>query len=600
MFLIKTAERRLWKLDEPVLLLGRWCKTYDNRSVWEQVPHEVLPYHWDDRERLAADSAYADRLYERVLVGLAHSLNRVHATDHSLRYWRIVIGPWLSQFLFVLLDRHLSLVGAVECEKVSNTYVPELGEEWVPQDITPFVRSVGDSDRYNEYLYGWLIRRLEGFPYEVRDGLEPVDLRATPWPRPLGLGHRSKRALVRAWKAISKWVPPRLKRIVLVTSSLSPGDQVRLELSLGQIPTWDLPDVMVTERKFDPGLRAQLSCLDPTSKFETLLDDAIRDHCPLVYLENYRTMREQSLEAYPRRPSVIFTSTSFYANEAFKLWSAEHVERGAKLVGTQHGGHYGTARWYDSEDHERRIYDRFYSWGWTADRQPANVTPLAAAKFNGAVSKVRSDPRGSVLLTTFMWPRYAYRAFSAPVASWRVLQHLEEQFRFVQALSREAREVLTVRLFPNDRGWGQRERWAERFPKVQCYQGPKKFLHQLNECRLLVTTCTSTTHLEGFAADFPTLLFWDPNVFELRPSAQPYFDRLARAGILFTTPEAAAERVNDIVRDPLGWWKQPTVQRAKNTFCERYARTSPHWRREWKGELLSLAQVSDGRGHSSR
>ena len=129
------------------------------------------------------------------------------------------------------------------------------------------------------------------------------------------------------------------------------------------------------------------------------------------------------------------------------------------------------------------------------------------------------------------------------------------------------------------------ERWNSKFPEIECYQGAKTMPNQLRESRLFIGTYNATTYLETLAANFPSVIFWNPEHWELRSSAQPYFDELRRVGIFYDTPEAAAEKINEISHDPASWWKQPEIQRAKDKFCFQFARTSNNWMNEWKQEL---------------
>ena len=50
-FLITTAEKASWDYDSPILFLGEWCKTYNNKSDWETINAKVATYHWDDRKK---------------------------------------------------------------------------------------------------------------------------------------------------------------------------------------------------------------------------------------------------------------------------------------------------------------------------------------------------------------------------------------------------------------------------------------------------------------------------------------------------------------------------------------------------------------------
>jgi putative transferase (TIGR04331 family) len=137
--------------------------------------------------------------------------------------------------------------------------------------------------------------------------------------------------------------------------------------------------------------------------------------------------------------------------------------------------------------------------------------------------------------------------------------------------------------------WDEEERWSRIDPSPKIYRGRKTFFHQLSESRLSVSTYNSTTFLETFVANFPTVIFWNPKYFELRNSAKPYHDDLRKAGILHDTPESAAAKVNEIFENPMAWWMSTETQASKDRFCHRFARTSDDWVAKWKGELLKIA-----------
>ena len=85
---------------------------------------------------------------------------------------------------------------------------------------------------------------------------------------------------------------------------------------------------------------------------------------PLAYWEGYKYLRKKALQLYPNNIKTIFTANSYHFNESFKVWSAENVTKGAKLVIGQHGGIMGSCLIASDEDHQIDISDQFYSWSW--------------------------------------------------------------------------------------------------------------------------------------------------------------------------------------------------------------------------------------------
>ena len=140
MFLATTGNQKFWKTDEKILFLGEWCTMYDQKHVWSNLDHDILPCHWDEWEKLDQRFTYLESIHEKYLENLASNLNDSHNEDHSLRYWRIILGPWLSYFTGIIYDRYLSIKSAIDSNKVTRTWIPPLKpERWVPKDTETFL-----------------------------------------------------------------------------------------------------------------------------------------------------------------------------------------------------------------------------------------------------------------------------------------------------------------------------------------------------------------------------------------------------------------------------------------------------------------------------
>ena len=54
-----------------------------------------------NKKLILKDSNYLNNFYEHVLKKLAIIFNKMHNEKHSVRFWRILIGPWLAMFMFM-------------------------------------------------------------------------------------------------------------------------------------------------------------------------------------------------------------------------------------------------------------------------------------------------------------------------------------------------------------------------------------------------------------------------------------------------------------------------------------------------------------------
>lgn len=562
MFLVTTADQRFWKTDEKILFLGKWCKKYQDKSIWENLDAEVLPYHWDDRQRLYRDYGYAKSIYEKHLLLISEKLNRLHGVQQSVRYWRIVVGQWLHYFIEILYDRYLSIKMAAQSGLVTNTLIVLPDKELcVPLDFTSFDHGFSN-DPYNLYLYSLIIQSLQEIPFELK-----IHSLKMPWNIP-------QRRM--SWKEIVKkmagrffsLVPSAFNRHVFISSYLGFDDLIRLQCSLKQLPYLRGPEIQVADVPVNPVLRETLNEEKNGSEFEKILCELIPWQIPKVYVESFRDIESKALKQFPKKPKLIFTANAHAFNEAFKIWAAHQVDGGTKLVISQHGGHYGTGLWNSEEDHEINICDRYHSWGWTSSN--SKVVSMPSGKLLCASRKLKPNPRGKILWVLMSVPRYAYFMYSIPVGP-QMESYFEDQFCFAEALSSRMKDQMRIRLHPCDFDWEQKKRWRESYPALVVDDGAQNFYQQLNESRLLVATYNATTYLETFVANFPTVLFWNPEHWEFRPEAQPYFERLKEAGILHDDPEETAKWVEKIAGDPSAWWHTETVQTARRIFVERFA-----------------------------
>ena len=524
---------------------------------------DVLPYHWDDRAKLFSDSQYLLGFHERLLEGLAAQLNQIHGVDHGVRYWRILIGPWLSLFVPALFDRYCSVCRALELYELSSTIeLRAASGTMVPNDMSDFIR-FHTVDEWNHQLIAAVIKW---------EGNLPVT--RCEWSG----AHRSEPSRVPGWKQrlrerlISEYsryasVFTRDSDAFLHTTYLPRRDELRMYRRLGQVPQmWR--SVAPVQVELDSSYRDWNINGLSNSEFESLVGFLLPRHLPAVYLEGYSQLIGQIGELpWPKRPSLIWTSGAMHSDDVFKSWTAEKVEQGTPLVIGQHGGHYGTGLWSLLETHETTISDCFMSWGWSEPGEP-KVRPIGQLKMAYPLGVQHRKQKGALLVTCAL-PRVTSWVHSVFI-SRQYLDYFEDQCVFVSALPEAIRQQLMVRLFHRDYGWDQRNRWQDRFPELALDEGLTSVNDLVRRSRLYITTYNATTFLESFTMDVPTIIFWNPNHWELRESAALFFEDLKRVGIFHETPESAARQVAAIWDDVDSWWNSPLVQEVLESFKERY------------------------------
>ena len=567
--LITTADERTWPKDttEPVLFLGEWCRRYSRKHVWEKYDAEVAPYHWDDRKKLFNDYQYITGVYEHFLKLLATKLNSVHEVNYSLRYWRILIGPWLGYFIQMAFDRWYMLSDVLANNGVSKVYVLE--DEWgalIPNDMSEF-SAMYVRDDWNEAIYSQVLSIL------CHKELGVVVVSGDICTKKSEERNKNERSLV--WSILRKMRIGYAKLVssdkyaFFITTYLPLKTELKLQLKLGQLPMfWRSQSCPKVQPSITKRSSFKWSELVPLDEFSGVVSMLIPRHLPTAYLEGYENLRmyPEKLD-WPSSPKIIFTSNSYSADDIFKQWAAEKTEKNTPLVIGQHGGHFGMNQFSFHEEHQIDVSDRWLSWGWTDPYRP-QITKMGNLKAMGR--EVSHDPNGNALMVEMTMPRQSYHLYAVTISrQW--LDYFNEQKQFVDALPDSIREKVQIRLFPNDYGWDQFERWKCAGYEDNLEPGKENIINLISKCRIFISTYNATTHLESLTWNVPTIMFWNPDHWELNAEASPYFDRLKAVGIFHETPQSAAEQLKKVWGDVDGWWNTKDVQTAQKEFCDQFA-----------------------------
>lgn len=580
--LATTALEEFWDTSVLVVFLAPWCLRYSRRQAWEPLGGMLVPDPWAASGALATAETDVERRHEASLAALGAAIDARLGEGHSERYWRIVLGPWLMAYVPALYDLYARVSAALESYPGLTSVVLDPSCEVVPHDTLEAVQLLKD-DAYNLQLCSRLLREL-GVAVRTRE--QRVD--APPFP--FGVRRAFARTLSDGVSRAD--VALRAGRVVMLKNAYFPPAVLpRLTaMTLGRaVPGPASPVVPPTAP--DPAARASL-VLPPIGDddFGHLLAAWLPKDLPTGLLEGRRAVSEAA-ERFGRAPRWVMSANAWYYDEPFKQWAAEAAESGTALLGTQHGGNYGIDARNFSEDHETIIADVYYTWGWERAGRPAQVTPMPATKLIGRPTIGASGEKDGILFVSTTLPRYPMQFPHTPE---RFEAYLALQQRFAAALDAHALAALRLRPHREDGGWDVAERWRDAHPEVQIESWDVPFAESLQSCRICVIDHLSTTFAEALAADKPTILFWPPEAFPERPEARTLMDGLRRAGILFDSPEEAAEAAGSAYAHVAAWWKRPERRAAVSAFCERFARTSPDALELWTRELDRV--LREGRG----
>ena len=585
-FLITTADERTWKFDRPVLFMNEWCRLYDRKSVYEAMEEVVADTNESSAEQQKKNIAYVQELTGRLLIELSTVLNSLHNTNHSLRYWNILIGHWLERYVFIIFDRYSSLDHILTNYEVDSTIALDDCEySLATSDSLSAIWACNDNT-WNHVLCSRILRFIGGIKIESKP------MQAETEQRFIMNKETNASMMHKVLNIIAEYITPKFKRendAFISNTYLPKWLEVKLQLALGQCPQyWQSPSLQT--EILNKSLRQTLRIGDnKLSGFEHFLRIQLPEMIPICYLEGYSELcNHVDKLSWPRFPKFIYTSNRFDTDEIFKAWAGSMVDKGVPYFVGQHGANYGT--FVASDKFPVAITcDKFFTWGWTHDN-PKNVPAFV---FKTAKKNLTCNTKDGGLLLIELPPLHRFGLADINASYNDFSKYQDEQFQFVAALPKNVQESLTVRLHGEWRKhcWSDKARWNDRHPLIDIEPGTAQLETLIAKSRLVIHSYNSTGTLETLALNIPTMCFWYDGLDHISEKAKPYYELLRDVGIFHDNPNQAAESIAFHWDNVDAWWASERVQHAREVFCNEYARTEKHPVKKLK-QLLSEAVLS--------
>ena len=545
----------------------------------------TISYHWDDRKKLYQDFDYLEKVYEKLLVFCSQKLNSIHKVNFSSEHWRIIIGPWLGQFSQVIFDRWFCIHQANKEHVIEKTYVINFPKNLFIPDNHEHFSLMGWSSEWNHYLMSCIIKNYTKIPCI---SVQPPSEINRDFFRDNFKEQRpsSLRRIFTIFTRISNFLS-RNGYAFFLNTYLPTWKELFLQIYMLQLPRL-FTTLSFKHSECNTSLREWEINIDNLDNFEKCLYSMISQNIPLSYLEDFKKLSTlPSKYGWPKNPSLIWTSNSYSSDDIFKIWAAQKTSSGIPLVIGQHGGGIGTHLFAFYEQHQIQISNSYLSWGWKEEKYP-NVKPIGILKTPKKRISIDSN-RKTLLMVTCALQQQSYHVFSSFISS-QYLAYLDDQFKFVDALASDPKKSLIVRA--NEKalkgGWETNSRWKEKFKNISINFGDQPISKELDATKICVATYNATVFLETLSMNIPTVMFWNPKHWELRDAAEPYYQELKKAKILFDNPSLAADHINFIWDDVETWWASETVVSAKDKFILNFSHQNSALFTDLKNHFLKI------------
>ena len=263
-------------------------------------------------------------------------------------------------------------------------------------------------------------------------------------------------------------------------------------------------------------------------------------------------------------------------------------KKGEVLIGIQHGGGHGSDRIHPLVQDTEYRYDFYASWGWRShDRYQVNALPMPSPLLSPISNKHRFKI-DNLFFVNYSHCPMMLRLHSKPIGS-DIVRELPRTVSFFELLRADIRNQALYRPHTKDGSLENPDSLKQKFPELMIYNdSSRKFMKKILSCRLLVLNHPITTLHVAMAANIPTICYWDPNLWDFTKGCRNFFEEFKELGILFESPEHAAEKVNNVWSDISGWWNDRSLQSVRKQWNAQFALSDPGWKMIWLKALWRL------------
>ena len=263
-------------------------------------------------------------------------------------------------------------------------------------------------------------------------------------------------------------------------------------------------------------------------------------------------------------------------------------KKGEVLIGIQHGGGHGSDRIHPLVQETEYRYDFYASWGWRShDRYQVNALPMPSPLLSPISNKHRFK-KDVLFFVNYSHSPMMIRLHSKPIGS-DIVRELPRTVSFFEFLRADIRSHVLYRPHEKDGSLENPGSLKQKFPEIMIYNdSSRKFMKKILSCHLLVLNHPITTLHVAMAANIPTICYWDPNFWDFTKDCKNLFKEFKKLGILFDSPELAADKVNEVWSYIPTWWNDRRIQSVRQQWNAQFALADPGWKMIWLKALWRL------------
>lgn len=536
------------------ILAGEWLLS---SNIKKNYLYKISKYHWTKKKERLKGFEFVKKIYKKILKSLILYLNKYHETNHSNRYWEIIIFRFLSAYVFFMYDRWKIVENIKKKNQLSRVKIFSYPKNCFISKNSKDSFELLKSNEWNDWIFSEIIREFNIPSSKIKvikkNKMEfessNSNLTFLKFKYPVSIENKND-------YFIKNLEMPRFEKL-------------KLNFLLGQAffkyDDLKLDSFKVTKKRF------KLNVFKKTkNKFENFLAKKLQQTLPMSFLEGYKDIiKNLKYLNWPNDPKIIFTSYDHFWNDPFKIYTANKTANGSKLITFQHG-HSGVddfcLNYYD-----KRISDKYFSWG-NKSKDNTNYPMFVTTTMGKKIKK--KNPRGILVsVSEFATVPWVQQVFPRDFSTRKIYK--DNLITFFSKVNKKILKLSTAKchIYLNSRF--TTDDICSKFPNLKINSFTTKKTRGYEDSvnfKLVVETVNSTGFLELLNLNIPVILFTHENFFSVKKEYLKFYKLLEDAGIIFLNATKAANFINKNYDNLDKWWNSKKLQNNRRIFCENMCR----------------------------
>jgi putative transferase (TIGR04331 family) len=546
--------------------LGFWA--LPNNEFLSYKNKKIIKFLWADKSKFLKDSLYIKKIYLKLSRILFLSLNKTHQSQFSIKFWNILLYPWLYYYISSLYFRW----NCIKKIKMNNCFI--------------FEKNLDQNK--NNYLYDHLLILNDHWNQKIFQEIILTQKKKYIYQKKFNNQKYSFQENT-CYNKFFFWLPSSLfylcnylisllkKNKVLFINTCYPRNSNFFLFKKYKLSSY----LSYFFKKFNPlfvysgnpnhYLRKKFKILFSDyflsqNKFEIFLRKKISEDLPNYLLEDFKNYLNRYIKINDSK--IIITAYDLLSKFPNKFYIAEQVNKGAKLFFLEHGGALRAKKvWLDLD---LNIVDKKITWHKSTNSKEFQI-PTHPFYFNKLLNR-NIDYRKNTDCVLIGGGDYKHVWNSSyTIKQPQIIEQLESVKKLYNYLDGNIKKRIFIKphedySYSSDVTFDLSKFYEKVFGKKIIRNS------SLEDCiarsKLAITVYPMTTYSKCLYSSIPTVLIFNKKHYIFHGKVNNLIKKLIQSKIIFYDPIIAAKHINNIWKDPRVWFNSKNVKKVRDLFLK--------------------------------